>query len=675
MKRVTLLLAAILLLAIATQAMAGLSGAVWTTTANGLKVDANIYDQKCPGANPCVTPPLVPFLNGGPNLMAPGAWVPDGLYCFQVTDPPGKNLLSTDNIAARIFEIATVADKKILLYSGPHVQCVDAVTGGDTVALCPFLDTPNPGGEYKVWITRIENYNPSDSRAKFGFIPSLSKTDNFKVRKLASVWGEKVDQNGDPVPGLHIILYQVTKIRGVETLVRIADTVTNAEGEFSFSNLGAGKYAVNEDLPGTDNPSEGLDPIDYSTWTRVSPSGPIYFTIGKSGRSGPGAPIYIGRFVNQPPQPAEAKICGKKLLAGTDLGLEGWTITLEMKTGNGTWVSATDKDGTPVDPVVTDENGGWCFEHLKVNMTYRVSETLEDGWKQTCPNMTGDEEIVQECDDFTIIAVGGRYIINIGYVNGSGEVVEVTGLDFCNALAKLCVKKINDFGFPIAGWTFRLFEADGVTPATDGFGNAVDDVTTGEDGIACWDLLLGDRYYVVKEIMRPGWRAVGSLTATVWVEAGQDDCDPDVTFTNHAVCIGHTPGYWRNWDVGQPGINHPSPSQFAMLLQGTIANGSISVANAILDKWDNSPGDEVGHMAAFLLACQLTINLTQHSELPYSTTSSLTVDSMIPGNPHPLGYWIEIALDIWNADGVGYTREYITYIAGVLDAFCNANYP
>ena len=44
----------------------------------------------------------------------------------------------------------------------------------------PYLDTPNVGEEYKVWATPVEAYDPA-TQPNFGFPPSESKTDNFKI--------------------------------------------------------------------------------------------------------------------------------------------------------------------------------------------------------------------------------------------------------------------------------------------------------------------------------------------------------------------------------------------------------------------------------------------------------------------------------------------------------------
>src|SRR5258706_609032 len=75
---------------------AGVSGAIFTTTANGSAVNANQYDSKC-----------AVYLDGGPGLHAPAkaAGLPDGEYYFQVTDPSGAQLLSTDPVSNRKFRV------------------------------------------------------------------------------------------------------------------------------------------------------------------------------------------------------------------------------------------------------------------------------------------------------------------------------------------------------------------------------------------------------------------------------------------------------------------------------------------------------------------------------------------------------------------------------------------
>ncbi len=165
----------------------GLSGAIFTTDNDGDIVNQNLYQQKTDV-----------YLNGGPGPHAPlrAAKLPEGCYVFQVTDPSGKTLLSTDSIRCRTFHVnsAGYIDSVGCSCGCPGttscahatgIDTNDAAQGGAgaiTVQLYPFSDTPNPGGVYKVWITPCSKLMPPDtSKNSFGFVPAWSKTDNFKV--------------------------------------------------------------------------------------------------------------------------------------------------------------------------------------------------------------------------------------------------------------------------------------------------------------------------------------------------------------------------------------------------------------------------------------------------------------------------------------------------------------
>ena len=65
------------------------SGAIFTTTKHGTAVDQNLY----------VVATDV-YLNGGPQNKN-NVGLPNGTYYFQVTDPSGAKLLSTDNAVCR----------------------------------------------------------------------------------------------------------------------------------------------------------------------------------------------------------------------------------------------------------------------------------------------------------------------------------------------------------------------------------------------------------------------------------------------------------------------------------------------------------------------------------------------------------------------------------------------
>ncbi len=147
------------------------SGAIFTTLADGSEVNFNRYPSK-----------EAVYLDGGPGLGAPqtAAGLDDGLYYFQVTDPSGKTLLSQDPIECRQF---LVSDGVITAVTGPcpHATGFDVDHGAVTVQLMPYADTPNRGGEYKVWVTFATELDCSAPGNKHCFVPRHSKTDNFKV--------------------------------------------------------------------------------------------------------------------------------------------------------------------------------------------------------------------------------------------------------------------------------------------------------------------------------------------------------------------------------------------------------------------------------------------------------------------------------------------------------------
>jgi hypothetical protein len=204
----------VILFAASVPAHAQLSGAIFTTVSNGSEVNANIYPSKDSV-----------FLSGGPPPGAPqgAASLPDGTYVFQVTDPSGKTLLSTDIALCRQFTVAAGIITGVVNVGGcQHVTGLSIDHGAATVQLVPYLDTPNNGGEYKAWATPVANYLEGCSALGVadglsvvdcgttggdvhGFIPAHSKTDNFKVKNNAvnlEVDTHFVNSSGNLILGL-----------------------------------------------------------------------------------------------------------------------------------------------------------------------------------------------------------------------------------------------------------------------------------------------------------------------------------------------------------------------------------------------------------------------------------------------------------------------------------------
>src|SRR4029453_15890520 len=128
-----------------------LPGAIFTTDSTCTDVNLNIYGSKDDV-----------YIDGGP--AHPGAaGLPDGSYCVQVTDPSGQTVLGMSDPGA------------VTVSGGEFVQCYQLTsilkTASSGFTVPGFDDTPNPGGEYKVWVS-----------TDCDFSNNSTKTDNFQVR-------------------------------------------------------------------------------------------------------------------------------------------------------------------------------------------------------------------------------------------------------------------------------------------------------------------------------------------------------------------------------------------------------------------------------------------------------------------------------------------------------------
>jgi len=58
-------------------------------------------------------------------------------------------------------------------YPGHDIGLFNGANGSTPVQLVPYLDTPNNGGEYKVWLTRVDDYSPGSGT--FGLLAACRK--------------------------------------------------------------------------------------------------------------------------------------------------------------------------------------------------------------------------------------------------------------------------------------------------------------------------------------------------------------------------------------------------------------------------------------------------------------------------------------------------------------------
>jgi hypothetical protein len=188
----------------APSAWANVSGAIYTSLLDGSEVNFNIYGSKADV-----------YLNGGPGKGAgtnAAGLAPDGRYIFMVTSPDGQ-LLSTDIASCRQVHVIGGLVRGIALPEATDPACPalhlngapSPQAGGATaVQLLPYSDTPNPGGEYKAWLTPKASFacdmdEVTCANGRHGFINSESKTDNFKVGSVADEIDTRFWFNGQPL--------------------------------------------------------------------------------------------------------------------------------------------------------------------------------------------------------------------------------------------------------------------------------------------------------------------------------------------------------------------------------------------------------------------------------------------------------------------------------------------
>jgi hypothetical protein len=242
MRRLLMISSVAMIAAFALAAPAGadppLPGAVFTTDSTCTTVNGNIYDSK-DAVN----------VDGGPKGNQAG--LPDGSYYVQVTDPSGATVLGTS--------VGTGAEKPYVVVNGVVADCYQLSAIVAHSGTPGYLDTPNDGGEYKVWIS-------TDAT----FVNNSTKTDNFKVK------AEEPPPPDNP-PHLSVTKFYDANTNGVQDgtepslfwRVHIFGAVEDVEFTPFSEDVDPGTYTVTED--------KAQSP---PTWVPTTPTSVGQFTLG-----------------------------------------------------------------------------------------------------------------------------------------------------------------------------------------------------------------------------------------------------------------------------------------------------------------------------------------------------------------------------------------------------------
>ena len=393
------------------QTLAAISGAIFTSLGNGMTVNQNLYDNKADV-----------YLNGGPqNLNAAG--LPVGRYYFQVTDPNGGTLLSTDNAVCRQLEVVLNSNNKGVVYGASpasgmcaHLNGTQDINNGSIpVQLLPYNDTPNNGGEYKVWLIRqtgTTSIDAIDPRV-INFQNSNSKTDNFKVRNeiidfceefpddpacnpdtTYSISGTKFyDSDADGVRDLGEVGFAGIRIEIIFTPPLGLEPnpvlrTTDSSGNWSVDGIPLGtSYAVREILP---------PPCANGTyWRQTAPAAPGTYsgTVGNTNVTG----LDFG------------DLCFRPARGGLTLGFWSNKNGQAIMKSNDNFASAlaflrnlplktTRTGNVDFDPTTYAQFRTWLLDGNAVNMAYMLSVQLAATSLDVRYSLLSDAQIVDTTD-------------------------------------------------------------------------------------------------------------------------------------------------------------------------------------------------------------------------------------------------------------------------------------
>ena len=351
-----------------------INGAIYTSKPDGTSVNANLYENKADV-----------YLNGGPNNYpgCNGGDLDDGDYYFQVTNPSGSVLLSQDGIEARKFRVAGGGISENL-GTHPSVAPVNSC-GSLAIQLIPYADTPNNGGEYKVWITRTSDFAaacyPSADCGLGGFKGGSIKTDNFKVRD-----DDDDEEQNDPFGTVRAFKFYDANANGAYDFTDDGNaandepllngwmmTLQSLEQAVDSTRFTASGSAIWDDLlPGIDYTVEEGVPVE-ANWVHsatiyvghdgspVNPAGPLtvepaettsvlfgnYCTIPSNGRT-------LGFWSNKN---------GQALIGADDIQV---LVALNLRNAN----------GSHFDPATKTVYRTWLLNGNAVNMAYMLSVQL-----------------------------------------------------------------------------------------------------------------------------------------------------------------------------------------------------------------------------------------------------------------------------------------------------------
>ena len=396
------------------------------------------------------------------------SYTAEGTHTYTITENKGTDAsinYSTQTITATV-EVKKVNDKLVATVT---------YSGGDTEKGDTFTNTKTPPAP----------------------VPPTVKptTAQFKAKKVLAI-------NGSSDRTLKVNEFTFLLKDQAGTLV---DTKTNGENgdilfnPVSFNEAGTFTYTIVEQKPATPESAITYDESVHTVTVTVTKdaNGQLNADVQYDGKKN--IPTFTNTYTPPtPPTPSEKQITTSKILEGRDL--QGGEFSFNLLDENGTVLQTKQNaaDGTVTfDAIAYTEAmiGTHKYTIKEVVPADQANIQYDEGQVDVTVTVTKDEAA-------NAIQAVVSYGVKKTFIN---KVIPPTPPTVNNPELKLYtlkVRKVDEKGDYLAGAVFGLFEADGVTPVANPYGQGQAQAISGQDGLASF-VGFEAKEYVIKELSAP----------------------------------------------------------------------------------------------------------------------------------------------------------------------------
>ena len=401
------------------------------------------------------------------------SYTAEGTHTYTITENKGTDAsinYSNQTITATV-TVKKVNDKLVptVTYSGGDTEKGDTFTNTKTP---PTPPTPTP-------------------------VPPTEKptTAQFKAKKVLAINGTS-DRTLKANEFTFLLKDQDGKLLDTKTNDENGDILFNP---VTFSKAGTFTYTIDEQKPASPESAITYDENVHTVTVTVTKDadGQLSANVKYDGK------MDTLTFTNTytpptPPTPSEKQITTSKILEGRNL--QGGEFSFNLLDANGTVLQTKQNaaDGTVTfDPIAYTEDtiGTHQYTIKEVLPADKANIQYDEGQVDVTITVTKDEasNAIQ-----AVISYGAKKT----FIN---KVIPPTPPTVNNPELKLYtlkVRKVNEKGDYLLGAVFGLFEADGVTPVANPYGQGQAQAISGQDGIASF-VGFEAKDYVIRELSAP----------------------------------------------------------------------------------------------------------------------------------------------------------------------------